>query len=241
MMPMRLLDLTLPTPAENLALDEALLLAAEEVDAGELLRLWELPTRAVIVGSGGSVEIDVNIAACEAASIPILRRASGGGTVLLGPGCLCFSLVIACNRQAGLNEIPASNRYVLGRILRALRAIVPDAVVEGTSDLAVNGRKFSGNAQQRKRRHFLHHGTLLCGCDLGLVPKYLNAPERQPEYRRDRSHTEFVMNLPATVAEVKRLLVEEWQPDGAYDPVPDDVVQRLVEEKYSREEWNRRR
>ncbi|MCE9565386.1 MAG: lipoate--protein ligase family protein [Planctomycetes bacterium] len=238
---MRLLDLTLPTPAENLALDEALLLAAEEADAGEVLRLWELPSLAVIVGSGGSVEIDVNSTACEAARIPILRRASGGGTVLLGPGCLCFSLVIACDRLAGLNEIPASNRYVLGRILKALRSVVPEAIVEGTSDLAVNGRKFSGNAQQRKRRHFLHHGTLLCGSDLGLVPTYLNAPERQPEYRRDRPHTEFVMNLPTTIAEVKRLLVEEWQPEGEYEPLPWDAVQRLVEEKYSREEWNRRR
>ncbi len=238
---MRLLDLTMPTPAENLALDEALLLAAEEADGGELLRLWELPALAVVVGSGGSVEIDVKVAACEADGVPILRRASGGGTVLLGSGCLCFSLVIACERLPGLNEIPASNRYVLRRILRALQGIVPDAVVEGTSDLAVSGRKFSGNAQQRKRRHFLHHGTLLCGSDLGLVPKYLNAPERQPTYRQDRPHAEFVMNLPTTVADVKRLLVEEWQPDGEYESLPCDVVQRLVEEKYSREEWNRRR
>ncbi len=241
MMPMRLLDLTLPTPAENLALDEALLLAAEEGDGGELLRLWELPSLAVIVGSGGSVEIDVNSANCEEDRVPVLRRASGGGTVLLGPGCLCFSLVIACARLPGLNEIPASNRYVLGHILRALRPIVPDAVVEGTSDLAVLGRKFSGNAQQRKRRHFLHHGTLLCGTDLGLVPRYLNPPERQPEYRKDRPHAEFVMNLPATVTDVKRLLIEEWQTAGEYEPVPSDAVRRLVEEKYSREEWNRRR
>ena len=79
---MRLLDLTLPDPAANLALDEALLLAAEEGGA-EVLRLWELPTLAVIVGSGGSVAIDVNVEACAADRVPILRRASGGG----GPGC----------------------------------------------------------------------------------------------------------------------------------------------------------
>src|SRR6516225_265147 len=38
---MRLLELNLPHPAENLALDESLLLAAEEGDGGEVLRLWE--------------------------------------------------------------------------------------------------------------------------------------------------------------------------------------------------------
>ncbi|WP_439632111.1 lipoate--protein ligase family protein [Gemmata sp.] len=238
---MRLLDLTLPAPADNLALDEALLLAAEGGDAGEVLRLWELPALVVVVGSGGSVEIDVNVAACAADGVPVLRRASGGGTVLLGPRCLCFSLVLSTEANPGLSDIRASNRYVLGRVSRALGGVIPDAGVEGTSDLAAAGRKFSGNAQQRKRRHFLHHGTLLCGFDLSLVGRYLNAPERQPEYRRDRAHDEFVVNLPAAIAEVKRLLVEEWQPAGGYEPVPLDAVARLVGEKYSRDEWTRRR
>src|SRR5262245_41699766 len=139
---MRLLDLTLPDPADNLALDEALLVAAEDAD-GEVLRLWELASPAVVVGAGGSVASDVNVPACEADGVPILRRSSGGGTVVLGPGCLCFSLVLAYDRAPGLNEIPASNRYVLARVRRALQSIVPGASMEGTSDLAALGLKFS--------------------------------------------------------------------------------------------------
>lgn len=239
---MRLLDLTLPDPADNLALDEALLVAAEEgFVEGEVLRLWELPAPAVVVGAGGSVAIDVNAAACDADGVPVLRRSSGGGTVVLGPGCLCFSLVLAYDRAPGLNEIPASNRYVLARVRNALASVVPCSTVEGTSDLAANGWKFSGNAQQRKRRHFLHHGTLLCGFDIDLIPKYLNAPERQPDYRRDRPHAEFVTNLPTTVAEAKRLLAAEWRAEGEYDPLPRDAVRSLVAEKYGRDDWNRRR
>lgn len=238
---MRLLDPTLPEAADNLALDEALLVAAEESGGGEALRLWELDSPAVVVGAGGSVVIDVNLTACEADGVPVLRRSSGGGTVVLGPGCLCFSLVLAYDREPGLNEIPASNRYVLARVRRALRSVVPGATLEGTSDLAAVGLKFSGNAQQRKRRHFLHHGTLLCGFDLALMAKYLHAPERQPDYRRDRPHAEFVANLPIAVAGAKRLLVAEWEPDGEYDPVPWDAVRRLVAEKYARDDWNRRR
>ena len=237
---MKLLDYTHPDPATNLAIDEALLIAAEEGIAGEALRLWELPTYAVVVGSGGSVSIDVNTQACAAAGVPVLRRASGGGTVLLGPGCLCFSLVLGYNHAPRLNEIPASNRYILARVLSALKPVA-SAVVEGTSDLAVGGVKFSGNAQQRKRQFFLHHGTLLCGFALGQVSKYLNPPERQPEYRRDRTHAEFVTNLPDTVDGIKRLLIEEWAPDGEYSPVPLEKAQTLVAEKYSRDEWNRRR
>ncbi|MBP3958602.1 lipoate--protein ligase family protein [Gemmata sp. G18] len=237
---MQLLDLTLPDPAVNLALDEALLVSAEEGTGGEVLRLWEQPTHAVVVGSGGSVVIDVNLSACAADGVPVLRRASGGGTVLLGPGCLCFSLVLSYARAPGLNEIPASNRYILARIVNALKPVVA-ASVEGTSDLAVTGVKFSGNAQQRKRKFFLHHGTLLCGSDLALVAKYLNPPERQPEYRRDRAHGDFVTNLPLRAEEAKQLLIAEWRPEGDYAPVPLPQAHALVAEKYSRVEWNRRR
>jgi lipoate---protein ligase len=133
-----------------------------------------------------------------------------------------------------------SNQYVLDRVRNALSAITATNL-EGTSDLAVNGVKISGNAQQRKRTHFLHHGTLLCGFDLGLLAKYLHAPERQPDYRQSRPHAEFVANLPATASEVKRLLVAEWQADGEYGPVPLDSVRELVVTKYSRDDWNRRR
>jgi lipoate---protein ligase len=237
---MKLLDQTLPTPAENLALDEALLLAAEDGTGGEALRLWELPTYVIVVGSGGSVAVDVNTVACAADGVPVLRRASGGGTVLLGPGCLCYTLVLSYDHAPRLNEIPGSYRYVLGRVARALAPVVP-AAVKGISDLAVDDVKFSGNAQQRKRTHFLHHGTLLCGFDLARVSKYLNAPEREPEYRHHRPHAEFVANLPLTVEEAKGLLVAEWAPEGEYAPVPLVTARELAAEKYARDEWTLRR
>lgn len=237
---MWLLDLTLADAAENLALDEALLVAAETAGGGPVLRLWELPAFAVAVGSGGSVGIDVNAAACEADGVPVLRRSSGGGTVVLGPGCLCFSVVLNYDAAPALSDIRASNAYVLGRVLRALEPAVR-AGVEGTSDLATGGAKFSGNAQQRKRSHFLHHGTLLCGFDLARVSRYLNAPEREPEYRRGRGHAEFVRNLPLTVDAAKRLLVEEWSPAGNYTDPPLELARELVREKYSRPEWTLRR
>src|SRR5205823_1074606 len=97
-LPMHFLDLTLPTLADNLALDEALLLEAEAGRAGEVLRLWEYPRPAVVLGAGCRIAEEVDVAACRADDVPIARRASGGGTVLLGSGCLCFSLVLAYAR-----------------------------------------------------------------------------------------------------------------------------------------------
>src|SRR5204863_255304 len=105
---MHYLDLTLHTAQANLALDEALLLDAEEGLSGEVLRLWEWPERAVVLGSACRLGEDVDEFACAAAGVPILRRSSGGGTVLLGAGCLCFSLVLRFDRHPALAEIRPS-------------------------------------------------------------------------------------------------------------------------------------
>ncbi len=238
---MKFLDLSLPDPAENLALDEALLLAAEDGTAGEVLRLWESPDYAVVVGAGGSVTIDVNLPACAADGIPILRRASGGGTVVIGPGCLCFAVVLRMDRDPAMGTIASSARYVMDRVLEAVRPFAAEATVEAISDLAVDGQKFSGSAQQRKRRFILHHGTLLCGFDLSRVSRYLNPPERQPAYRHNRLHGEFVTVLPTDPATVGKRLVAAWQTEGDYGPFSAEMVRILVAEKYGRDEWIRRR
>ena len=74
---MYLLDRTLPTLAENLALDEALLLDAE-AGGPEVLRLWRWEQPAVVLGAGGRLADDVDEDACRADGVPIQRRSSGG-------------------------------------------------------------------------------------------------------------------------------------------------------------------
>lgn len=238
---MHLLDVTLPTPAENLALDEALLLEAEAGRGGEMLRLWEWPTPAVVLGAGCRLAEEVHESRCRDDGVAILRRASGGGTVLLGRGCLLYSLVLSYERHPALREISSSYRYVLDRVCVAVRGLAQNAEREGPSDLAANGYKFSGNAQQRKRRYFLHHGTLLYDFDIDLIGCYLPPPPRQPSYRDNRSHSDFVRNLPATAAELQSRLRQTWQVENAWADWPEAEVRRLVAEKYATPEWVRRR
>jgi lipoate-protein ligase A len=180
----------------------------------------------------------VDESACAADGVPVLRRSSGGGTVLLGPGCLLYTLVLDQEREPALTQIQPSYRFILGRAAASLGA---GAAQEGISDLAIQGRKFSGNAQQRKRRYVLHHGTLLYAFDLGLVGRYLRPPPRQPEYRAGRGHADFLLNLPLPATELKRRLREAWGADTETDTWPGDEVQRLVAEKYASAAWSRRR
>jgi lipoate-protein ligase A len=235
---MRFIDLTLPSPAEDLAFDEALLLEAEAGRGGETLRLWERAEPAVVLGSGCRIVDDVDEAACAADGVPILRRASGGGTVLLGRGCLLYSLILDYERSPELGTIRPSYVYILGRIVDGLTAA---ARQEGISDLAIEGRKFSGTAQQRKSRFLLHHGTLLYDFDLDVVSRYLRPPPRQPEYRAQRTHEQFLCNLSLTGSEIRRRLQAAWNADEETTTWPEDEVRRLVAEKYSSSEWTRRR
>src|SRR5262249_36514773 len=111
----------------------------------------------------------------------------------------------------------------------------------GISDLALGGRKFSGNAQQRKRGHLLHHGTLLYAFDVGRIARYLRLPPRQPEYRAGRSHRDFLRNLTLPREELKCRLQATWQPEEELVAWPEDQVRQLVREKYGLTEWVRRR
>jgi lipoate-protein ligase A len=233
---MHFLDLTLESPAANLALDEALLDEAEEGGA-EVLRFWESLEYFVVVGYANKVEVEVNVPACRERKVPILRRCSGGGTVLQGPGCLNYSLVLNSENEPKLQTIPGANCYIMRRNAEALRtALGLDTEVCGITDLAVGGLKFSGNAQRRKRRALIFHGTFLLTFKLELVTELLRVPSKEPEYRGGRPHGRFITNLPADAMTIKNALCDAWKADQSHSVVPD--IKQLVEDKYSRDEWN---
>ncbi len=226
---MHLLDLTLSSAAENLALDEALLLDAEGGRSGEVLRFWEWQELAVVLGSGVVARDEIDEEACAAAGVPILRRSSGGGTVLLGDGCLCYSLVLSMESRPSLSAIRPSYEYILTRIVEGLGR---EITIAGISDLASDGRKFSGNAQQRKRTHLLHHGTILYAFDLSLVSRFLREPARQPEYRAGREHGDFVCNLSCSVDELRRRMRESWEANEPLMDWPREEVKRICARRY---------
>ncbi|MCI0376117.1 MAG: lipoate--protein ligase family protein [Gemmataceae bacterium] len=242
---MHFLDLTLSDLPSNLALDEALLLWAEDAEGrGEhapLLRFWEFPMPALVLGAGCRLADDVHEARCLSDGVPIARRASGGGTVLLGAGCLLYSLILPYSEHAALGDVRASYRFLLGKLTASLEDVLPGIEPSGVSDVACRGHKLSGNSQQRKRHNLLHHGTLLYDFDLALVERYLKLPARQPEYRGGRAHRDFLMNVPASAQDLKRRLRQGWNAQQELTVWPTDLVVKLAAEKYGQETWTKRR
>lgn len=236
---MKYLDLTLSAASANLACDETLLDACEENPGAEILRFWEPRDYFVVLGYANRAESEANLAACRVDDIGVYRRCSGGGTVLQGPGCLNYSLVLNLASHEDLQTITSANRHIMERQRLALEGVVGRLVsVAGITDLTLAGRKFCGNAQRRKRRALLFHGVFLLQFDVARMEKYLPMPTRKPDYRADRSHEQFVVNADVPAAAIKSALRKAWSAEECFEgATPRSLV---LEEKYAGDEWNRK-
>jgi len=251
------------SPFQHLAADEWLLAAAERNESSKTgtLRIWESDKSFVVLGRGSKVDAEVNQEACAADKVSILRRTSGGATIVTGPGCLMYSIVLEHASDSRIATIDATHNFVLETMAAGLNTAFGDESLRtrqfepvekvGTSDLALRKegtgtslslRKFSGNAMRRGRNFTLYHGTLLYDFDLSLISRYLQTAPRQPEYRQSRDHDEFVTNLPLNRSEVISAVESAWQA-GPSEPPPSNwlpEIDSLVAEKYAQESWNLR-
>lgn len=231
---------SLPTPAENLALDEALIDFCEATSHPGLLRFWESPSYFVVVGYGNRLATEVNLSACQRDKIPVLRRVSGGGTVLQGSGCFNYALALPIASHPELASISSANCFIMKRTRDALAGLkLGPTQILGHTDLAIGERKFSGNAQRRKKEHLLFHGTFLLNFDLSLIAKYLRFPSAQPDYRRHRAHEEFVRNLETASDLVRECLIVAWGATAGREfPQLDQISSNLLASKYLHTEWH---
>jgi len=236
---MKFLDLSFDKPAANLACDEALLELMESAPASnDCLRVWEARQHFVVLGHSNRLLSNANLAACNADRIPILRRISGGGTVLQGPGCLNYSLILNIDRRQ-LKNIKDTFAFVLERHRDVAGEFCgATSRIEGISDITRDGLKFSGNAQYRKSYFALVHGTFLLNFDLALIEKYLPVPARQPAYRQGRAHSEFITNLRLDPAALCERLKQAWEARDLFEDLPLTRIDQLIHDRYESAEWS---
>ncbi len=235
---MKYLDLTFTDPYANVACDEALLNVCESGFDHSILRFWESDQYFVVLGISNKINQEADLAACTRDKIPVLRRCSGGGTVLQGPGCFNYSLILKIEDYPQIKNIQDTHKFVLEQHRQAFQPYVQGEIRHlGICDLAINRLKFSGNAQRRKKRFVLYHGTLLLDFDLHLIRKYLRMPEDQPEYRNKRSHQDFLINLSIPADIVKQILLETWGSTEVFREIPHSLIDELIETKYATNNW----
>jgi lipoate-protein ligase A len=238
---MQYIELTLPDPASNLACDEALLELFEARRATDgLLRIWEPEKHFVVLGHSNRIDSEVDVAACEFERLSIFRRLSGGGTVMQGPGCLNYSLILRNGVDIPLG-IAESFQFVLQHHKQCMQQLIEDRVeIAGISDLVVNQQKVSGNAQYRKRWFTLVHGTFLLNLDPAIVTRCLRLPSKQPAYRQNRSHGCFMRNLHLDPINVRKALRAAWYANDQFTDIPNALIADLKKSRYVRPDWIRK-
>ncbi|MBD3296078.1 MAG: hypothetical protein GF392_01765 [Candidatus Omnitrophica bacterium] len=240
---MKILEHECLSPEEHLAVDEAALILAETSGLGETVRLWSSDTYFVVIGRAGRVGRECHERRARTDAVPVLRRMSGGGTVLQGPGSLNYSLVLSYATHHHYRGIRTSYEKILGSILRALNRLIAASEVRilPLSDLALGDRKISGNAQARKKSFFLHHGTILFGMDIEKVDRYIKHPPSEPVYRKKRPHGDFITNIPLKRTCLESAVLQAFPGDEGkrlFTKEEKRLIDKLVQEKYSAESWN---
>ena len=248
---MKFLDLTFPEPAENLACDEALLDWCRSSGADEILRVWEPRQTFVVLGQSNRFRREVRVDHSEVRGVPIMRRCSGGGTVLQTPGCFNYALVLRVSDRPELKTVSGANQSIMEKHRGMLQALLRKPVhVQGHTDLAVASNsaatseaasplcKVSGNAQRRTRNHLLFHGTFLLNLDLEMVEQFLAMPSKEPAYRSRRSHAEFLLNLHLPRSRIAEGLRRIWNASETFQEVDGLNICKLAQERYVSPEWN---
>lgn len=155
--------------------------------------IYEAEHTEVILGRSNKKEEEVFVHNCIKDNVPILRRAGGGGSVVLSKGVFIISI-------AGKSPLPYHLREHLNSVNRSIIHTLESFHIErlsikGISDIALGNKKILGSSLYRKRDIVLYQGALLANPDLTLIERYLKHPKREPDYRKGRMHREFITSL----------------------------------------------
>lgn len=224
-------------PYRNLALEEYLTFG---VRPGEcILFLWQ-NRRTVVIGKNQNCWRECNVAKLEGDGGYLVRRLSGGGAVYHDLGNLNFTF---CVRKED---------YDVGRQLQviqeAVRSLGMNADRTGRNDIAIDGRKFSGNAFYQSGDYCYHHGTILLDVDTAQMSEYLNVSKEKLKSNGVASVRSRVVNLKElrpdlTLDELAGSLFEAFGQVYGCPPAPleeDRLDWKEIgrkEEKFSSWEW----
>ena len=154
---------------------------------------------AVVLGISGKPERMLHVDAARRSGLPVIRRFSGGGTVVTDADTLFASFIVAEGALPDVEPYPDPMLNWSARVYDdALRRCGSDGFELRANDYCVGDMKFGGNAQSISGKRWLHHTSLLWDYDPARMA-LLQSPPRQPEYRQNRSHEKFVQGLHASL------------------------------------------
>ena len=226
-------------PRINLAIEEYLL---RSVRLSEPLLLFYINEPSVIIGRNQNTIEEIDGEYVEANGIHVVRRLSGGGAVYHDLGNLNFSFVT--NGRSGLHQF----EQFVEPVIAVLQQLGVPAEIRGRSDIFVQGKKISGNAQYAASDRMFSHGTLLFDSNLEHLLKALNPKQNRIESNAVQSIRNFVTNIrecldeDLEIAQFRELLLNGLFPNKrvTYELTPFDwqQINQISAERYQTWDWN---
>jgi lipoate---protein ligase len=186
-MEMNLLQLEGFPILQQLQYEEALLRADQ--------RNWCIVNRgspdAIVMGISGKPDLLIHSEKFNRFPIPLIKRFSGGGTVVVDENTLFVTFI--CNAQSvNISPFPESIMRWTEQLYRPFFEDKPFALKE--NDYVIGQKKMGGNAQSIIKNRWLHHTSFLWSyCPEKM--DYLKLPPKAPQYREGRNHADFLCQL----------------------------------------------
>jgi lipoate---protein ligase len=233
----------IPLPAASqMALDEVLLDAVAGGRRPPLLRFWGWIEPALVIGSNQAVANEVDLAAVERRGFTVVRRLSGGGTMLAEPGrTITWSLVTPISPVQGMSFVD-SFAFLDRWAVDTLRSLGVDAGYRPINDIVSPAGKIAGAAQARRRGALLHHVTMAYSMDPGLLRELIRIGRPPVSERGVRSAEKQVSPLDTLidaprVEVVAALAASSGAAPGRVEDGELEAAATLAAAKYSRKDW----
>merc|ERR1719383_295801 len=162
------------------------------------------------MGISGKAEELVDLERARSAGVRLIRRYSGGGTVVVDHNTVFASLIVSPEAAPDVQPFPEHiMRWSEGFYRPALGHLsLPDTAgtpQQGSfhlreNDYVIGTRKFGGNAQAISKDRWVHHTSFLWDYDCDAMA-LLRHPRRTPKHRDGRDHEEFVCRLSSVMAD----------------------------------------
>jgi len=173
------------------------LIAATCLDNQPRFRVYRPFETIVVIGKGSDPVVELNVQVCVDDEVPIHHRAGGGCAVVLEPGNIVVSAVMP---SKGIVNLTQYFHDYSDWLIRGLSRIgITNVYREGLSDLVIDNRKVAGACIWNSKDVVYYSASLLVEPQIELMEKYLKHPPREPEYRRGRSHRDFVGKLKSLI------------------------------------------
>ncbi|MBN2491983.1 MAG: hypothetical protein JXQ29_14140 [Planctomycetes bacterium] len=155
--------------------------------------VYPYPGVAVVLGRGSDPAVELDLAAVRADGVAVLRRPGGGSAVVLDPGNVIVSVALP---TVGFRENAACFDALTRWLIEGLCHLgIAGVHGGGISDLVLDDRKVAGSCIHRCPDSLYYSACLLVQPDIEGIARYLRHPPREPDYRRGRSHAEFLGSL----------------------------------------------